>query len=156
VVTDTSPRPTATQTVLTAAGRAWLQARHDRIAARLADIEIEQASERSEQLLAEHQRLAEQVTALEQVLRSAVSPAEVRDDPSIVEVGDEVEVRFPDGETERFLIVHPVEAGLDERRTSMHAPLAAAVLGRRPGDEVTVESPAGPYRCTIERRTRLE
>jgi transcription elongation factor GreA len=156
VVTDTSPRPTATPTVLTAAGRAWLQARHDRIAARLADIEIEQATERSEQLLEEHQRLAEQVTALERVLRSAVSPAEVRDDPSIVEVGDEVEVRFPDGETERFLIVHPVEAGLDERRTSMDAPLAAAVLGRRPGDEVTVESPAGPYRCTIERRTRLE
>jgi transcription elongation factor GreA len=156
VVTDTSPRPTAAPTVLTAAGRAWLQARHDRIAARLADIEIEQATERSEQLLEEHQRLAEQVTALERVLRSAVSPAEVRDDPSIVEVGDEVEVRFPDGETERFLIVHPVEAGLDERRTSMDAPLAAAVLGRRPGDEVTVESPAGPYRCTIERRTRLE
>jgi transcription elongation factor GreA len=156
VITDTSTRSTSAPTVLTAAGRAWLQARHDRIASRLADIEDERASERSDQLLEEHQRLAEQLTALDQVLQVAVSPADVRDDPSIVEVGDEVQVRFPDGETDRFLIVHPVEAGMDERRTSMHAPLAAAVLGRRPGDEVVVESPGGTYHCTIEQRTRLE
>ncbi len=142
--------------VLTAEGRAWLQARHDRITDRLAQIDDELGNERTQQLVAEHQQLVEQVEALRHVLRDAVSPSEVRDDPSIVEVGDEVEVRFPDDSTETFLIVHPVEAGLDERRTSMDAPLAAAVLGARPGDRVTVSSPAGVYHCTIIRRDRLE
>jgi transcription elongation factor GreA len=156
VVADVRSTPTSTRPILTAAGRTWLQARHDRITARLAAIENELHSERTDQLVAEHQRLVEQVEALTQVLRNAVSPADVRDDPSIVEVGDEVEVRFPDGDTETFLIVHPVEAGMDEHRTSMDAPLAAAVLGRRPGDRVTVTSPAGVYHCTIERRTRLD
>jgi transcription elongation factor GreA len=156
VVADVTAPSLTTRPVLTADGRAWLQARHDRITARLADIEDELHSERTDQLVSEHQRLAEQVDALTQVLGAAVAPAEVRDDPSIVEVGDEVEVRFPDGETESFLIVHPVEAGMDEHRTSMDAPLAAAVLGRRPGDRVTVTSPAGVYHCTIERRTRID
>ncbi|MCC5946932.1 MAG: GreA/GreB family elongation factor [Nitriliruptoraceae bacterium] len=156
VVADVSSPSTRTRPILTGVGRTWLQARHDRIAARLVDIEDELHSERTDQLVAEHQRLVEQIEALTQVLRNAVAPADVRDDPTIVEVGDEVEVRFPDGDTERFLIVHPVEAGMDEHRTSMDAPLAAAVLGRRPGDRVTVTSPAGVYHCTIERRTRLE
>jgi transcription elongation factor GreA len=155
VVADVTSPSTITPPILTADGRAWLQARHDRITTRLAAIEDELHGERTDQLVAEHQRLAEQVEALTRVLRNAVSPSEVRDDPSIVEVGDEVEVRFPDGETESFLIVHPVEAGMDEHRTSMDAPLAAAVLGRRPGDRVTVTSPAGVYHCTIERRTRI-
>ncbi|MEX1165180.1 MAG: GreA/GreB family elongation factor, partial [Nitriliruptor sp.] len=119
-------------------------------------IDDELGNERDQQLVTEHQQLAEQVEALRHVLRDAVSPSDVRDDPSIVEVGDEVEVRFPDDSTESFLIVHPVEAGLDEHRTSMDAPLAAAVLGARPGDRVTVSSPAGTYHCTIVRRDRLE
>ena len=156
MVADATISPTSTRPILTRAGRTWLQARHDRITARLADIEVELHNERTDQLVAEHQRLVEQVEALTQVLRNAVAPADVRDDPSIVEVGDEIEVRFPDGDVESFLIVHPVEAGMDEHRTSMDAPLAAAVLGCHPGDRVTVTSPAGVYHCTIERRTRLE
>lgn len=146
---------TSAPPVLTADGRAWLQARHDRITARLAQIEDELGNERTGQLVNEHQQLAEQVEALGRVLRSAVAPGDVSDDPTIVEVGDEVEVEFPDGSTETFLIVHPVEAGMDEHRTSMDAPLAAAVLGRRPGERVTVTSPAGVYSCTLLRRARL-
>lgn len=97
VVADVTSASTSTRPILTAEGRTWLQARHDRISARLADIDDELRSERTDQLIAEHQRLVEQVDALTRVLRNAVSPADVRDDPSIVEVGDEVEVRFPDG-----------------------------------------------------------
>jgi transcription elongation factor GreA len=156
VVTDVQRTSTTSPPVLTAEGRAWLQARFDRIAARIAQIDDEMGNERTDQLVAEHRQLTDQVEALGRVLRVALSPSEIRDDPSIVEVGDEVEVEFPDGSTESFLIVHPVEAGLDERRTSMDAPLAAAVLGRRPGDRTTVTSPAGVYSCTIVRRTRLD
>lgn len=152
---DASATTRSVPPVLTSEGRTWLQARHERTTVRLARIEDELTNERTESLVAEHQQLVEQVDALGRVLRDAVAPADVSDDPSIVEVGDEVEVEFPNGSRETFLIVHPVEAGLDERRTSMDAPLAAAVLGHRPGDEVTVVSPAGVYGCTILQRNRI-
>jgi transcription elongation factor GreA len=142
--------------VLTAEGRAWLQARHDRVEARLAVVADELAAERTEALLDEHRQLSAQLEELRPVLRDAVAPSEVRDDPSVVELGDLVEVEFVDGDREVFLIVHPLEAGLDERRTAADSPLASAVLGRRPGDRVTVASPAGDYDCLILRRGRID
>ena len=151
-----SHAPTATlPLVLTAAGREWLQARLDRATTRLARVAEELAAERTEELLAEHVQLTEQVEELTQLLRDAVAPADVTDDPKVVELGDEVEVEFPDQSRETFLVVHPAEAGLDEHRTSAESPLARAVLGRRPGDRVTVTSPAGAYGCTIIRRERI-
>jgi transcription elongation factor GreA len=141
--------------VLTAAGRDWLQARLDRAAERLDRVEEELATERTDELIAERTQLTEQTDELTLLLREAVAPADVIDDPTIVEIGDEVEVEFPDGSREAFLIVHPVEAGMDEQRTSAEAPLAQAVLGHRPGDRVTVTSPAGVYSCTVVGRERL-
>jgi transcription elongation factor GreA len=141
--------------VLTAAGRDWLQARLDRAGERLDRVEEELATERTDELIAERSQLTEQVDELSLLLREAVAPADIIDDPTIVEIGDEVEVEFPDGSRETFLIVHPVEAGMDEQRTSAEAPLAQAVLGHRPGDRVTVTSPAGVYSCTVVGRERL-
>ncbi len=141
--------------VLTAAGRAWLEDRLSRGTARLARIDDDLAAERTEELVTERTQLKEQLDDLEVLLRDAVAPGDVIDDPSIVEIGDEVEVEFPDGDRESFLIVHPVEAGMDEHRTSSEAPLARAVLGSRPGDRVTVTSPAGVYHCTVLRRDRI-
>jgi transcription elongation factor GreA len=149
--TTTARRPV----VLTAAGREWLQARLDRASERLDRLEEELATERTDELIAERAKLTEQVDELALLLREAVAPADVADDPTIVEIGDEVEVEFPDGSREAFLIVHPVEAGMDEQRTSAEAPLAQAVLGHRPGDRVTVTSPAGVYSCTVVGRQRL-
>jgi transcription elongation factor GreA len=141
--------------VLTSAGRAWLEARLGRVVERLERVDAELAAERTDELVNERQALSEQHDELAQLLRDAVAPADIIDDPTIVEIGDEVEVEFPDGAREAFLIVHPVEAGMDEHRTSCEAPLARAVLGHRPGDRVTVTSPAGLYSCTIVRRDRL-
>jgi transcription elongation factor GreA len=149
--TDTARRPV----VLTSEGRAWLQARLDRASERLDRVEDELASERTEELVEERRQLTEQVDELTLLLRKAVAPADVIDDPMIVEIGDQIEVEFPDGTRESFLIVHPVEAGMDEQRTSAEAPLAQAVLGSRPGDRVTVTSPAGVYSCTIVGRYRI-
>jgi transcription elongation factor GreA len=141
--------------VLTRDGRAWLEDRLARIRERLVDIDEDLAHERTEELITTRERLREQAEELEVLLRDAVTPADVIDDPSIVELGDEVEVEFADGERESFLVVHPVEAGMDEHRTSSDAPLAKAVLGSRPGDTVTVSSPAGEYTCKIVRRDRI-
>jgi transcription elongation factor GreA len=149
--TATARRPV----VLTAAGRSWLQARLERASERLERVERELATERTDALIEERNQLGEQIDELSGLLREAVSPGDIVDDPTIVEIGDEVEVEFPDGSREAFLIVHPVEAGMDEQRTSAEAPLAQAVLGHRAGDRVTVTSPAGVYSCTIVGRDRL-
>jgi transcription elongation factor GreA len=141
--------------VLTAAGRAWLEARLQRATERLERVNDELANERTEELVNERTHLSEQIDELSVLLRDAVAPGQVADDPTIVEIGDEVEVEFDDGERETFLIVHPIEAGMDEHRTSSDAPLAQAVLGHRPGDRVTVASPAGAYECLLVRRERI-
>ena len=150
---DTSP--SSLPVVLTAAGREWLQARLERATTRLERVVSELETERADELLVEQAQLGEQVDELSQLLRNAVAPGDVTDDPSVVELGDEVEVEFPDGDRETFLVVHPAEAGLDEHRTSAESPLARAVLGARPGDEVTVTSPAGDYVATIVSRERI-
>ncbi len=144
-----------TPVVLTTDGQAWLEARLARARERLAHIEDELATERSEDLISERQLVREQIEELVPLLRNAVTPEEVRDDPTIVELGDQVEVEFDDGEREKFLIVHPVEAGMDEHRTASDAPLARAVLGRREGDRITVTSPAGVYHGTIVGHHRI-
>ncbi|SRR6056297_1994697 len=141
--------------VLTTEGRAWVEQRVARGHERLARIDADLAAERTEELVTAREQLREQLDELEVVLRDALSPADIADDPTIVELGDEVEVEFPDGDREAFLIVHPIEAGMDEHRTSSDSPLAEAVRGHRPGDTVTVRSPAGEYQCTIVRHERI-
>jgi transcription elongation factor GreA len=141
--------------VLTADGRRWLEQRRERVEHRLVRVDEDLAAERTDELLAEHHQLTDQLDELQAVLDRAVSPGEIEDDPTIVELGDEVDVRFEDGETETFLFVHPLEAPMDEHRTSAESPLARAILGRRVGDDVTVSSPGGAYRCTILDRRRL-
>ena len=147
----TTPAP-----VLTAEGRVWLEARLARAAERLEHIAAELDNERTADLVAERQQLIDQRDELANLLRVAIAPGDVVDDPTIVELGDEVEVAFPDGSREAFLVVHPAEAGLDDHRTSSEAPLAKAVLGHRVGDRVTVCSPAGVYSATILTRNRID
>ncbi len=141
--------------VLTSQGRDLLEERLERAHQRRDRITDELRNERSEELVTERNQLDLRIAELGQLLRTAVAPADVNDDPSVIELGDEVEVRFEDGSTETFLIVHPVEAGLDDARTSSDSPLARAVLGRRPGDEVTVVTPGGDHRATILGRERI-
>ncbi|MFA9432549.1 GreA/GreB family elongation factor [Egicoccus sp. AB-alg2] len=145
-----------TSPILTAAGRRWVEGRLERAEQRLARLNADLASERSDALLEDCRHAEAQVEELRQLLRVAVSPGDVAEDPSVIELGDEVEVEFDDGSRESFLVVHPVEAPMDDHRTSFDSPLAQAVLGHRPGDEVTVVSPAGSYRCVIVGRSRLD
>ena len=142
--------------VLTDAGRSWTQDRLKRAEARLAQVIAELDQEHSDPLAQEREQLRAQVNELSTLLRHAVAPADIRDDPTVVELGDEVEVEFPDGSHETLLIVHPFEAGMDEHRSSSESPLAQAILGGRPGDRVTVRAPGGVYSCTIVRRARID
>jgi transcription elongation GreA/GreB family factor len=98
----------------------------------------------------EYERAVAELARLTNILGQATSTEELPPErPGVVEFGDEVLVEFPSGDAERFLLVHPIEAPLDDLRISVESPLARALVGRRVGDQVEVEAPAGRYRCRI-------
>jgi transcription elongation factor GreA len=98
----------------------------------------------------EHHRLVEALADA----RVATDSVGDGGDGDAVRLGDEVEIRFADGVVERCLIVHPVEAPLDDHRVSAESPLGKAMIGARPGQEVVVQAPGHPYRCRLVRWTR--
>lgn len=98
----------------------------------------------------EHHRLVETLAHA----RVANEAAGEGGDGDSVRLGDEVEIRFADGVVERCLIVHPVEAPLDDHRVSAESPLGRAMIGAKPGQEVVVEAPGHPYRCRLVRWAR--
>jgi transcription elongation GreA/GreB family factor len=98
----------------------------------------------------EYERAVAELAHLTSILGQATSTEELPPErPGVVEFGDEVVVEFPSGDTERFLLVHPIEAPLDDLRISVESPLARVLIGRRVGEQVEVEAPAGRYRCRI-------
>jgi transcription elongation GreA/GreB family factor len=127
--------------VLTPGGHQWLLARAAWLAA-----EPDQAGWGD----GAYARGAAELARLNEILAQALTTEELPPElPGVVELGDEVLVEFAADETERFLLVDPVEAPLDDVRISVQSPLAQAVLGRRIGEQVEVEAPAGRYRCRI-------
>jgi transcription elongation GreA/GreB family factor len=98
----------------------------------------------------EHGRAVTELARLTSILGQAITTEELPpEQPGVVELGDEILVEFAADETERFLLVDPVEAPLDQLRISVESPLAQAVLGRRVGEQVEVQAPAGRYQCRI-------
>jgi transcription elongation GreA/GreB family factor len=97
-----------------------------------------------------YERAVAELGRLTSILNQAITTEELPPErPGVVELGDEVLVEFPSGDTERFLLVHPIEAPLDDLRISAESPLARVLIGRRVGGHVEVEAPAGRYRCRI-------
>ncbi|HEX6674096.1 MAG TPA: GreA/GreB family elongation factor [Actinomycetes bacterium] len=105
--------------------------------------------ERDAHVEAEYQRVVDQLRRLSWLVEHAPDAEDLPDDPATVELGETVTVQVGGGAPEQCLIVHPVEAPLDDVPISADSPLARAVLGRRIGDEVEVAAPAGAYRCRI-------
>ena len=141
-----SPTRQRRELVLTAAGRGRLQERLDRCLDALVDLaERMSRGECSDEDLVEHQRLLKEVERLTAVLHQADDVASVAEDPRIVELGDEVVVEFEDATVETYALVHPVEASSRDGRISIASPLGRALLGRRPGDRVVIDAPAGHY-----------
>jgi transcription elongation GreA/GreB family factor len=135
------PADDDTAVVLTPEGKQWLLAR----AAWLAS-EPDKAGWGNEG----YARGAAELAQLHSILGQAITTEELPpEELGVVELGDEVTVEFAAGETERFLLVDPVEAPIDQVRISVESPLAQALLGRRAGEQVEVRAPGGRYRCRI-------
>lgn len=150
-VAVTTPPPGPSDVFLTPQGRQHLAARADWLEAeRLPKL----AHDRLDAGLGggvqdEYHHAVAELTRLRGILERAASTHDLPEDPDVVQLGDEVVVDFGYDQTDRFLVVDPVEAPLDELRISSQAPLAKAILGRRIGERVDIDAPAGSYRCRI-------
>jgi transcription elongation factor GreA len=139
---------------LTREGRKLLEARVRRLREEVLPVLVDamRDSEDDGREAAEYVRAADELRRLSGILAGATPIGEPRG--TRVQLGDELELRSPGRVVERFLIVHPAEAPLDERRISAESPLGRAVLGRGPGEEIVVAAPGEPYRCRLLRWTR--
>jgi transcription elongation GreA/GreB family factor len=91
-----------------------------------------------------------ELALLTRILQGAITTDQLPpEDPGIVELGDEVAVEFANDYTQRFLVVDPLEAPLDDLNISVESPLGQALVGRRVGDQVEVDAPDGRFRCRI-------
>ncbi|CAG1013658.1 MAG: transcription elongation factor GreA [Anaerolinea sp.] len=83
------------------------------------------------------------ITYLEEMLRSAKIIPDTPAKSKVVNVGSEVTVQEGSDSPETFVIVGAAEANPREGRISNESPLGQALLGRKVGDKVKVDAPAG-------------
>lgn len=89
------------------------------------------------------------ILQIEAMLRNAVV-IEANGPADVVDLGSRVTVLEEGEETpEVFRIVGPAEADPLNGKVSNQSPLGQALLGRRVGDVVTVDAPAGPLTFRI-------
>jgi transcription elongation factor GreA len=141
--------------LLTAHGRRLLDERRRLLVQRLD--ELRQAlvdRDRPADIVEEHFRLGHELDAITSVLTEALTADDMPADPRLVELGDTVTIRLEDGMDERYIIVHPLEATVDDARISADSPLGCTLLQRQVGESIEVAAPAGSYRCTIMSATR--
>ena len=93
----------------------------------------------------EQAMLETRILQVEENLRSAlvVTPEDV--DTEAVHVGNAVTVKFDDGKPQTFTIVGSAEAD-PPRRLSNVSPVGKALMGKKKGDEVTINLPSGSTR----------
>ena len=147
--------PPPPELALTGQGRRLLEERIRLLQATVDDLgEGLHDPERRADIVEAYQRSARELTRLQALIDSAATLDDLPDDPRRVELGDHVTIRLDDGTEESYVIVHDVEAVVDDARISVKSPLGQALLGRRVGDTVELAVPAGSYRCTILSATR--
>ncbi len=102
--------------------------------------ELEQAKE-------EVARLNERIWELEEM----IGRAQIIEDKNsgVVEPGSTIEVEDDEGERTVYQLVGAVEADPSTGRISVESPVGRALVGKRPGDSVIVEVPAGTVELTV-------
>lgn len=144
---------------LTTAGRHRMQEEIERLTARIDDLQRSVTDAHEDRTADEDERAAmlDMVGELnslqarraeqEDVLARSVEPPPAPAD--VVGLGTVVRVRDPEGDEAVYTLVNPAEVAAGRGRVSTGAPLGRALLGRRVGETVTVEAPAGPWRALI-------
>ncbi|HOZ54308.1 MAG TPA: transcription elongation factor GreA [Bacilli bacterium] len=98
--------------------------------------------------LEEQSKLEARIKELEVSLDNAVIIDEVNDD--IVSIGSTIKIKYVDSkEEEIYMIVGSQEADPFNNKISNESPIASAIIGKKSGDIVMVESPNGNYEVKI-------
>lgn len=87
------------------------------------------------------------IDELDELLKQAVLIS--NNHSSTIKLGSTVKVQAKDGK-EEFTVVGEWEADPKERKISHESPLGKALLGKKVGEKVEVEAPAGKIIYTIE------
>ena len=90
------------------------------------------------------------IQQLEQILGNAQLIDDYDSPPGVVQLGSTVTVQEDRRKPETYYVVGAVEANPREGRISNESPLGRALMGRRVGDEVTVDAPDGPLTFKIK------
>ncbi len=88
------------------------------------------------------------IRELEEIINKAVIIKNDKSNKKCVEVGGTIEVKF-NGNKKEFTIVGPSEAEPSHGLISNESPIGKAFIGKKPGDEVDVETPAGVVKYKI-------
>jgi len=89
------------------------------------------------------------ILEIERIIKNATIIHHEDVNMEFVEVGNEVRVQLQDGSEEHYTILGSAEANPGEWRISNESPMGKALLGKRVGDEVEVEAPAGLLKLRI-------
>jgi transcription elongation factor GreA len=148
-----APEPEAAVVVLTPKGQRRLAARAVWLATepipRFAHYDLDDPAQDG-WASAEYGHDVSELALLTRILQRAITTDQLPpENPGIVELGDEVAVEFANDYTQRFLVVSPIEAPLDDLNISVESPLGQALVGRRVGGQVEVDAPDGRFRCRI-------
>jgi transcription elongation factor GreA len=88
------------------------------------------------------------ILLLENLLRNA-TVIEGPSAPGVVDVGDKVLIQNQDGKIEQFTIVGSAEADPLDGKISEESPVGRSLLGKKTGDTVKVNTPAGQMKLQI-------
>ncbi len=89
------------------------------------------------------------IVELERIIKNAKIIHHEESKRNIVDIGDEVVVQLQDGSKERYVIVGSAEADPTEGKISNESPMGRALLGKKKGEKVEVEAPAGVLKLKI-------
>lgn len=90
------------------------------------------------------------ISNIENMIRFAEIIDDTNVDSNVVTLGRKVTfVEVPDGEEETYAIVGSAEADPMEFKISNDSPIAQAILGKKVGDVVAIETPGGSFDVEI-------
>lgn len=108
--------------------------------------------EAAREALAFNETRRREITA---ILRRAVAAGDAGGDDGRSTIGSTVRVtRLDNGREVAYVLVSAREANAADRKISVESPVGKGLLGRRPGDEVTVSAPSGAVQFRVTAVTR--
>ncbi len=103
----------------------------------------------------EQAKVQRRINEFEEKLRSARILDEDAVNTGEVRIGATAHLKdLKSGETVKYTLVDAAEANFSQGRISVQSPVAQALLGRKPGEKVTVRLPAGALEYELTKVTR--